>query len=142
MVACGCAVALALRWRARRRDRPPQQPGWTPDELREIVWWCGVALALRCVFESVMVAYYPWPPLALALIAASRSWVRMVIAGSVATTLTFVTQDAWRNTWGWYAMVVVGLAVALWAASDWSVRSAPRQSLRKPGQQFVTDSAP
>ena len=142
VVACGCAVALALRWRARRRDRPPQQAGWTPDELREIVWWCGVALALRCVFESVMVAYYPWPPLALALIAASRSWVRMVIAGSVATTLTFVTQDAWRNTWGWYAMVVVGLAVALWAASDWSVRSAPRQPLPEPGQQFVTDRAP
>ena len=142
VVACGCAVALALRWRARRRDGPPQQAGWTPDELREIVWWCGVALALRCVFESVMVAYYPWPPLALALIAASRSWVRLVIAGSVATTLTFVTQDAWRNTWGWYAMVVVGLAVALWAASDWPLRSAPRQPLPEPGQQFVADRAP
>jgi hypothetical protein len=89
-----------------------------------------------------MVAYYPWPPLALALIAASRSWVRMVIAGSVATTLTFVTQDAWRNTWGWYAMVVAGLAVTLWAASDWSVRPAPRQPLPEPGEQFVTDSAP
>jgi hypothetical protein len=134
VVACGCAVALALHWRARRR-------AWTPDELREIVWWCGVALALRCVFESVMVAYYPWPPLALALIAASRSWVRMVIAGSVATTLTFVTQAAWRNTWGWYAMVVVGLAVALWAASDWSVRSAPRQPLPEPGERLVTDGA-
>jgi hypothetical protein len=142
VVACGCAIVLALRWRARRRDRTPQEALWTPDELREIVWWCGVALALRCVFESVMVAYYPWPPLALALIAASRSWVRMLIAGSVATTLTFVTQDSWRNTWGWYAMVVVGLAVALWAASDWPAHPAPRQQpLPEPGEQFATDSA-
>jgi len=141
-VACGCAVALGLRWRARRRDRAPQQAGWTQDELREIIWWTGVALALRCVFESVMVAYYIWPPLALALITASRSYVRLVIAGSVATTLTFVTQDSWHNTWGWYAMVVVGLAVALWAASDWSFRSAPRPALPTPGEQFVTDSAP
>jgi len=142
VVACGCAVALALRWRARRRDRPPPQAGWTQEELREIVWWCGVALALRCVFESVMVAYYIWPPLALALIAASRSWIRLVIAGAVATTLTFVTQDAWRNTWGWYGMVVGGIAVALWAASDWSVRSSPKQALPEPGEQFVADRAP
>jgi hypothetical protein len=39
-------------------------------------------------------------------------------------------------------MVVVGLAVALWAASDWSVRPAPRQALPEPGDRFVTDNAP
>jgi len=142
VVACGCAVVIGRRWRARRRDRAPQQAGWTQDELREILWWTGVALALRCVFESVMVAYYLWPPLAVALIGAARSWIRLLIAGSVATTLTFVTQDAWRNTWGWYAMVVAGIAVALWAASDWTVRPAPPQALPEPGEQFVTDRAP
>jgi hypothetical protein len=141
VVACACAVAVGLRWRAGRRDRAAQEAGWTRDELREVLWWTGVALALRCVFESVMVAYYLWPPLALALIVASRSWLRLVIAGSVATALTFVTQDSWRNTWGWYAMVVAGIAVALWAASDWTVRSAPAQPLPEPGEQFVTDSA-
>jgi hypothetical protein len=142
VVACGCAVAVGLRWRAGRRDRAEPSAGWTPDELREIVWWTGVALALRCVFESVMVAYYPWPPLAVALIVAARTWPRLLIAGASATTLSFVTQDAWRNTWGWYAMVVAGLGVALWAGAPWPTRRAPAQPLPEPGAQFVTDSAP
>jgi len=142
VVACGCAVAVGLRWRARRRDRAEPSAGWTQDELREILWWTGVALALRCVFESVMVAYYPWPPLAVALIVAARTWPRLLIAGAVATTLSFVTQDAWRDTWGWYAMVVVGLGVALWAGTPWPARPVSAQPLPEPGEQFVTDSAP
>jgi hypothetical protein len=142
VVACGCAVAVGLRWRTGRRDRAAEPAGWTQDELREVLWWTGVALALRCVFESVMVAYYLWPPLAVALITASRSWPRLVAAGAVAATLSFVTQSSWHNTWGWYAMVVVGLALALWAGSFWPAPSAPAQVLPEPGEQFVTDSAP
>jgi hypothetical protein len=142
VVACGCAVAVGVRWRAGRRDRAAQPAGWTRDELREVLWWTGVALALRCVFESVMVAYYLWPPLAVALVTASRSWLRLVAAGAVAATLSFVTQDSWRNTWGWYAMVVMGLAVALWAGSFWPAPSAPAHVLPEPGEQFVTGSAP
>jgi hypothetical protein len=142
VVACGCAVALGVRWRAGRGHRTAQPAGWTRDELREVLWWTGVALALRCVFESVMVAYYLWPPLAVALITASRSWFRLVAAGVVAATLSFVTQASWRNTWGWYAMVVVGLALALWAGRFWPAPSAPAHVLPEPGGQFVTDSAP
>jgi hypothetical protein len=142
VVACGCAVAVGVRWRARRRDRTAQPAGWTRDELREILWWTGVALALRCVFESVMVAYYLWPPLAVALITASRSWLRLLAAGVVAATLSFVTQDSWRNTWGWYAMVVVGLGLALWAGSFWPAPPAMAQALPEPGERFVADSAP
>jgi hypothetical protein len=141
VVACGCAVAVGLRWRAGRRDRVGEPAAWTQDELREILWWTGVALALRCVFESVMVAYYLWPPSAVALITASRSWFRLLAAGAITTTLSFVTQDAWRNTWGWYAMVVVGLALALWAGRFWPASSAAAQVLPEPGEQFVTDSA-
>jgi hypothetical protein len=142
VVACGCAVAVGLRWRAARRDRAAPPAGWTQDELREILWWTGVALALRCVFESVMVAYYLWPPLAVALITASRGWLRLLTAGTVAATLSFVTQSAWHNTWGWYAMVVLGLALALWAGRFWPEPSAPAQVLPEPGEQFVTDIAP
>ncbi len=142
VVACGCAVAVGLRWRARRRDAAARPAGWTRDELVEVLWWTGVALALRCVFESVMVAYYLWPPLAVALITASRTWFRLLGAGSVAAALSFVTQSSWHNTWGWYAMVVVGLALALWAGRFWPAPSAAAQVLPEPGERFVTGSAP
>ena len=41
-------------------------PGWRPETLAGLVWWVAVALALRSVFEPVMVAYYLWPVLAAA----------------------------------------------------------------------------
>ncbi len=43
---------------------------------------------MRSVFESVMVAYYLWPVLAMALIAASRSWPRLVATCLAAAAIT------------------------------------------------------
>jgi hypothetical protein len=142
VVACGCAVAVGLRWRARRRGQATQPAGWTQEELREILWWTAVALALRCVFESVMVAYYVWPPLAVSLITAARGWLRLLAAGAVAATLSFVTQIAWQNTWGWYDMVGIGLVLTLFAGSSWPTPPPPEQALPEPGEQVVADSTP
>ena len=49
-----------------------------------------MTLALRTVFEPVMVSYYVWPPLAVALVAASRNWIRLLAASTTAIVLTFL----------------------------------------------------
>jgi hypothetical protein len=142
-VACGCALATGRRWRtarleawpsAERQARPsaegPARPGgrrpawhggdrrngWSPDLLAELLWWVALALALRSVFESVMVAYYLWPVLAVALIAASRDWVRLAATSAAVVTLTFVSQEPWRSPWAWWAPMVAGLALTLFLA--------------------------
>src|SRR5712691_1368296 len=33
----------------------------TAPRLQDLLWWIALALAIRCVVESVMVAYYVWP---------------------------------------------------------------------------------
>ena len=111
VVACGCAVALWRRWRAARNSGE-----WSAGTLAEVVWWVAAALALRSVFEPVMVAFYLWPVLAIALIAASRSWPRLAATAAVTTTLTFASQASWRGPWLWWAPMVAGLALALFLA--------------------------
>ncbi|MBV9452463.1 MAG: hypothetical protein JO345_41910 [Streptosporangiaceae bacterium] len=102
--ACGCGVAY---WYQRRRE---------PGELSDLLWWVAVALAVRCVFEAVMVAYYVWPALAVALVAAAGSWSRLIPTGIAAAVVTFVAQAPWRDPWGWWAPVIAGLALTLFCA--------------------------
>jgi hypothetical protein len=111
LVACGCALIAGRRWRAAR-----QAAGWSPGTLEELLWWAAVALALRSVFEPVMVAYYLWPALAVALITASRSWPNLAATALVATALTLVSQVSWRGPWGWWALMVAGLGLTLFLA--------------------------
>jgi hypothetical protein len=111
VVACGCAVVLWRRWRAAGHSGE-----WNPETLAEVLWWAAAALALRSVFEPVMVAYYLWPTLAIALITASRSWSRLVVTSAVAATLTFVSQAPWRGPWIWWGLMVAGLGLALFSA--------------------------
>jgi hypothetical protein len=113
-VACGCALAVGRRWRT-----PAWQdtwPGWGQDLLAELLWWVALTLALRSVFESVMVAFYLWPVLAVALIAASRDWARLAATSGAVVTLTFVSQAPWRSPWAWWAPMVAGLALTLFLA--------------------------
>jgi hypothetical protein len=143
LVACGCALAVGLSWRVRRRwEAARGSTAWTREELLEVLWWTAATLALRCVFEPVMVAYYVWPALAVALITASRTWPRLLGAGTVATVATFLTQATWRNTWGWWALVCAGLGLTLAAAGIWPGRSAAAQVGPEPAEQFVADGAP
>lgn len=122
VAACGCALVAGRRWRAapaRGGDPPPDErrgAPWSPDTLQQVVWWVALTLALRSVFEPVMVAYYPWPALAVALIPAARRWPQLLPAAAVTSALTFVSQATWRGEWTWWTPMVAGLAITLFLA--------------------------
>lgn len=111
LVACGCGLLTWRRWQTARLAG-----AWRPDDLAALLWWIAVTLALRTVFEPVMVSYYVWPPLAVALVAASRNWLRLIPASVTAIVLTFLAQGSWRNPWIWWTPVVVVLGLTLVAA--------------------------
>ena len=136
VVACGCALVVARRWRAVRLAGR-----WSPGALAELLWWTAVALALRSVFEPVMVSYYVWPPLAVALAAAASHWSRLLPTGCIAVALTFFSQLSWRNPWSWWTPMVIGLVLALFFAHPRRPRTVP-QVLPEPGEQLAADSAP
>ncbi|MGD0320843.1 MAG: hypothetical protein ABSC00_04435 [Acidimicrobiales bacterium] len=108
VLACACALMVERRWGGELRTTE-----WSSVKLTELLWWMAVALALRCVFESVMVAYYVWPVLAMALVAAVRHWSRLIPATATASALTFVSQASWRGRWTWWTAVTAGLVLAL-----------------------------
>jgi hypothetical protein len=175
VAACGCGLLAWHSWRGR--DMAPSAPSppragateWSPEKLQEVLWWTAVALALRSVFEPVMVAYYLWPPLALALIPASRDWKRLLGAGTTAVVLTFFSQIHWHNPWSWWTPMIAVLALTLFLARPSGVNlgranlgrvnlgragrgqlsrgggsgsGAPEQMLPEPGEQFIADGAP
>ncbi len=110
--ACACALIIERRRRGRGRGH-----AWRPPGVATLMWWLAVALAFRCVFEPVMVAYYLWPVLSVALIAASTDRSRLKATAVTTTALTFASQVTWQNPWGWWGvMVVAGLALTLWAS--------------------------
>ena len=111
LAACGCAVAAGRRW-----GTAVQGGECSPETLARLLWWVAVALALRSVFEPVMVAYYVWPALAVALIPALRSWPRLVAAAGAAAALTFAAQLPWRDPWSWWLLMIAGLTLVLWLA--------------------------
>jgi hypothetical protein len=130
VLACLCALAVRRRWQALlstdRTDSdvrltlspaggvslPPG--GWPAALLAEMLWWVAFTLALRSFFEPVMVSYYPWPPMAVALIpAATLSWPRLWAAGVLAGLLTAAAQGPSHGVWIWWAPIVAGLIVLL-----------------------------
>ena len=129
---------MAHRWRtARSAGR------WSNEALTELLWWTAVALAIRSALEPVMVAYYLWPPLAVALAAAARDWSRLLPAGCAAVGLTFFSQVQWHNPWSWWTPMVAGLALTLFFARPRSLRSRPAaQVLPEAGEQLAADGAP
>lgn len=140
VVACLCAVLVAIRWRSGRRDRGTALTAeWTREELTAVLWWTAVALALRCVFESVMVSYYVWPTLAVALIPGSRNWPRLLTTGTAAVTMTWVAQVSWRNPWAFWSPIVAGLGLVLLFAGTWPARSRSRPQ-PEPGPVITMES--
>ncbi len=135
LVACGCGVITWRRWQTARLAG-----AWRPDDLAALLWWIAVTLALRTMFEPVMVSYYVWPPLAVALVAASRDWLRLIPAAATATVLTFLAQSSWRNPWVWWTPIAAVLVLTLAVARPG--RSPAAQVLPEPGQQFVADGTP
>jgi hypothetical protein len=134
VLACLCALAVRRHWQARLaadRSRPPANPdisgfagAWPAWLLTDVLWWVALALALRSFFEPVMVSYYPWPPMAVALIpAATLSWQRLTGAGVLAGGLTAAAQGPSHAVWIWWVPIVAGLVVLL-------ALSLPRASIR------------
>jgi hypothetical protein len=126
VAACGCALIVARRLRAARQEAE-RDGEWSEETLRNVLWWAALALALRCVFEPVMVAYYLWPALATALIAATRTWPRLLATSVIVAAVTFGSQSTWRSPWGWWGSMVAGLALTLFFA-----RIGPRSSPPRP----------
>jgi hypothetical protein len=135
LLACLCALAVRRHWQSRMSQADEASlPGtgwragaaWPAPLLADVLWWVALALALRSFFEPVMVSYYPWPPMAVALIAAATlSWPRLFAAGLLAGGLTAAAQGPSHAVWIWWVPIVAGLAVLL--AICWpkaSVRTA------------------
>ena len=108
VVACGCAVAAGIACRSAR-----DATTWDSQTLLRLLWWIAVTLALRSVFEPVMVAYYAWPVFAVAVITATTTWPRLLATSVVTITLTFASQVPWRSPWAWWVPMVAGLVITL-----------------------------
>jgi hypothetical protein len=134
-VACGCALIAGRRWRAALG-----QDGWSSQFLQEVLWWAAVALALRCLFEPVMTAYYMWPALAVALIATSPNWPRLVATSVAVVALTFAAQLPWRSPWTYWAPMIAGLALVLFLARV-PPRTVPGRQ-RAPGPRDLSTTEP
>ena len=141
LLACLCALAVRRHWRSRispagkeglpgtgqqEMERHAGDP-WPTALLASVLWWVALTLALRSFFEPVMVSYYPWPPMAVALItAATLSWPRLFTAGILAGALTAAAQGPSHTVWIWWVPIVAGLVVLL--AISWpraSIGTAP-----------------
>jgi hypothetical protein len=119
-----CCFALVVRRRLVHRVAAAGQ--WPLDVLEEVLWWMALALALRSFFEPVMVSYYPWPALAVALIpAATGGWIRLVAAGLIAGAVTAEGQGTWHSVWTWWVPLVALLLLLLVVARrDWRLGAA------------------
>ena len=136
--ALGCALVVARRWRTVRTAGR-----WGSQALTEFLWWTAVTLAIRSAFEPVMVAYYLWPPLAVALAAAAKDWSRLLPVGCTAVGLTFFSQVSWHDPWSWWTPMIAGLALALFFARPTPRRPGPApQVLPEPGEELAADGAP
>jgi hypothetical protein len=150
--ACACGVAYACLSGRRRLSgrRPGVQPrtgsaitgsaitgsaitggastesagadGGGAGSLSRLLWWVAVCLALRCVFESVMVSYYLWPALQICLVVAAQRPFRLVVISVLTSAVTFGSQVPSRGPWLWWSLMTAGLVTIL--ACSWNVRSA------------------
>ncbi len=118
MVAAGpgriVAIVLAclVGWRARRWQSRPDC----------LLLAAGCALSIRCLTESVMVAFYTWPVLALGLVLATlrgRWQARAAVLVAVAVT---VCSDTHLGAWVWWPLVNGGLLVVLLLGTPSRVR--------------------
>lgn len=119
LLACGCAMLIRRRWAAVGASP------WSDEMLTEVLWWIALALALRSFFEPVMVSYYPWPPIAVALIpAATGSRARLLSAGVLAAGLTLLSQGPSHDPWIWWLPLVIVLVLLLAVSRGYRPRRA------------------
>ncbi len=134
VLACLFAVLIRRYWQSRGQW-PGESGRWTAALLADVLWWAALTLALRSFFEPVMVSYYPWPPMAVALIpAATLSWPRLLAAGVVAGGLTAAAQGPSHAVWIWWVPLVAGLVVLLLIARPRAGQAAPAVPLVTAGE--------
>ena len=127
VLACCCALAVRRRWLAQAAES--EGGAWPPSLLADVLWWVALALALRSFFEPVMVSYYPWPVLAVALIpAATLGWIRLVAASVLAGGLTALAQGPSHSVWIWWLPLVIGLACMLALSRPRTAHAAGRST--------------
>jgi hypothetical protein len=140
LLACLCALAVRRRWTGHL-GREKEGVRWPTSLLASVLWWVAFALALRSFFEPVMVSYYPWPPMAVALIpAATLGWRRLLAAGLLAGGLTGAAQGPSHAVWIWWAPIVAGLIVLL--AISWPRAGLHEDGRRDRGQLRALGGAP
>jgi hypothetical protein len=112
----GIILACILGWRAGRwKDRP---------EL--LVWGFAAALALRCLTESVMTAFYAWPALAVGLVAAAALGGARLRLASGAAFFTTLTAQWDLGTFPWWLLQIAGLVALLVCAAETPTQRARR----------------
>jgi hypothetical protein len=94
----GCVGLLARRWR---------------HNPNLIVWAAAVALALRCLTESVMVDFYVWPTLAVGLVVAWQGGRWRLALGTFVAIFTTVVAQSHLSWLPWWIIVSAGLAIML-----------------------------
>jgi hypothetical protein len=119
-------LACALGWWARRWRARPQM----------IVLSVAAALALRCFTESVMVAFYVWPVLAVGLVSVMRGRPGRWACGLAAAIVVTICSDTHLGEWAWWGVVNGGIIVLLLAG----IPSRRRRPV--PMNTTVTDVAP
>jgi hypothetical protein len=101
------AVALAVWFRRRLSD-----PG-------VLVWLCSVVLVLRCLTESVMVAYYLWPPMVFAGALLVKKRPQMAVFGASLGVIIVVLSDRGSSEWTWWLTTEIGLVLFVLLAAPW-----------------------
>lgn len=97
-------LCVAIGWLATRRRLG----------MAEIIWLAAVCLALRSALDSALASYYPWPPMALALVvAATRGRSRFALTWVCAMGVTVAASEHFGPWWMWWTAVVGGLALTL-----------------------------
>ncbi len=113
----GRLVALVLAcvtgwWSRRWRDRP---------EL--LVLAMAFTLGLRCFTESVMVAFYVWPVLAVGLVVVMRGSPWRCTTGVTAAVFVTICSQSHLGEWSWWGLVTGGIVIVLLAG----IPSRPRR---------------
>lgn len=126
----GRTIALVLAclvgvWVARKKP-----------SLAEVVWWAAFALALRCVFESVMDPYYVVPSLVLVVVVSLRAGKVRFLLTLVAAAICTKTSYWHTGEWRYYLFVSVSLLAAL--AFSWP--GTTTRKVKEPGAN-VQDEA-
>jgi hypothetical protein len=125
----GRTIALVLAclvgvWVARRK--PP---------LAEVMWWIAFALALRCLFESVMDPYYVVPSLVIVVVVAFGVGRVRFLLTLLAVAVCTKTSYWHTGEWKYYLFVSGSLLAALafsWPRQRTHEAKDPGADLRDP----------